>query len=103
MSDVTDFRDTTERLGNLDALVSVDTAVAHLAAALNKPTWVLLPYTPDYRWMQFTSFSNWYPSMRLFRQKRSADWRSVIKQLRSALDELFLLDLKALSEETIVR
>ena len=98
-----DFSDTAHVIQQLDLVISVDTAVAHLAAALNKPTWLLLPYTPDYRWMQFTSFSNWYPSMRLFRQKRSADWRSVTQQLRSAFDELFLLDLKALTEELIVR
>jgi len=98
-----DFSDTAHVIQQLDLIISVDTAVAHLAGALHKPTWLLLPYTPDYRWLRSKSFSYWYPSMRLFRQKQRGDWNSVTQQLKSALDELFLLDLRALSDETIVR
>ena len=85
MSDVTDFRDTAERLGNLDALVSVDTAAAHLAGAMGLPTFVLLPHTPDWRWMLSRSDTPWYQSMRLFRQTTPENWRGLIRALREVL------------------
>ncbi|MBM5786187.1 MAG: glycosyltransferase family 9 protein, partial [Cyanobacteria bacterium K_DeepCast_35m_m1_288] len=80
-----------------DLVISVDTAVAHLAGALGKPTWLLLPHNADYRWLRNRDDSPWYPGMRLFRQEQLGDWGSVIHQLRAALDQLFLLDLKALA------
>ena len=85
MSDVTDFRDTAERLGNLDALVSVDTAVAHLAGAMGLPTFVLLPHTPDWRWMLSRSDTPLYQSMRLFRKTNPGNWRGPIRALREVL------------------
>jgi len=85
MSDVTDFRDTAERLGNLDALVSVDTAAAHLAGAMGLPTFVLLPHTPDWRWMLSRSDTPWYQSMRLFQQTTPRNWRGPIRALREVL------------------
>jgi ADP-heptose:LPS heptosyltransferase len=85
MSDVTDCRDTAERLGNLDALVSVDTAAAHLAGAMGLPTFVLLPHTPDWRWMLSRSDTPWYQSMRLFRQTTPGNWRGLIRALREVL------------------
>ena len=85
MSDVTDFRDTAERLGDLDALVSVDTAVAHLAGAMGLPTFVLLPHTPDWRWMLSRLDTPWYQSVRLFRQTIPGDWRGPIGALRKVL------------------
>ena len=85
MSDVTDFRDTAERLGDLDALISVDTAVAHLAGAMGLPTFVLLPHTPDWRWMLSRSDTPWYQSVRLFRQTTPGNWREPIGALREVL------------------
>lgn len=80
-----DFGDTAAAVLNLDLVISVDTSVAHLAGALGKPVWVLLPYAPDWRWMLHRSDSPWYPSAQLFRQPMPGDWNSVIRQVRSAL------------------
>jgi ADP-heptose:LPS heptosyltransferase len=94
---LTDFTDTAHLIHQLDLVISVDTAVAHLAGALGKPTWLLLPHNADYRWLRDRDDSPWYPGMRLFRQAQLGDWASVIQQLRAALDQLFLLDLQALA------
>jgi tetratricopeptide (TPR) repeat protein len=83
-----DFADTAALIAHLDLVIAVDTAVAHLAAALGKPVWVALPFTPDWRWQLERSDSPWYPGMRLFRQTRRGDWSDVIDALRSALAEL---------------
>jgi len=85
MSDVTDFCDTVERLGNLDALVGVDTTVTHLAGAMDLPTFVLLPHTPDWRWMLSRSDTPWYQSVRLFRQTTPGNWPEPIGALREVL------------------
>ena len=94
---LTDFSDTAQLLSQLDLIISVDTAVAHLAGALNKPTWVLLPQNADFRWLRQRSDSPWYPSMRLFRQQAHGDWQSVADQLDEAFDSMLLLDTKALA------
>ena len=91
-----DFSDTAAVLQQLDLVVSVDTAVAHLAGALNKPTWLLLPQNADFRWLRERADSPWYPSMRLFRQQTHGDWQSVEEQLSDAFDSMFLLDTKSL-------
>ena len=82
------FADTAGLIARLDLVISVDTSVAHLAGALGKPVWVLLPWLPDWHWQLGRSDSPWYPSARLFRQTESDDWKSVIATLRQELDAL---------------
>ena len=76
--DLRDFADTAALIETLDLVVSVDTSVAHLAGALGKPVWVMLPYNPDWRWLLKRADSPWYPTARLFRQKSSRDWAGVV-------------------------
>jgi hypothetical protein len=91
-SDISDFADTAAIVSQLDLVICIDTAIAHLAGALNKPCWVLLPALgTDWRWLQERSDSPWYPdAMRLFRQTKSGDWTSTIddvaRELRSWVD-----------------
>src|SRR5262249_52941310 len=77
-ADLSDFAETAALIACLDLVISVDTGVAHLAAALGCPTWILLPYTPDFRWLLDRDDSPWYPTARLFRQSESREYRSVI-------------------------
>jgi len=74
---IQDFADTAALIAQLDLIITVDTAVAHLAGAMAKPVWVLLPFSPDWRWLLDRSDSPWYPTMRLFRQPQPCDWESV--------------------------
>ncbi|MGD8883604.1 MAG: tetratricopeptide repeat protein, partial [Desulfobacterales bacterium] len=83
--ELNDFADTAGLIENLDLVISVDTAVAHLAGAMGKPVWVLLPFIPDWRWMLDQNDTPWYPSMRLFRQKMKGDWNNVFKQVAKEL------------------
>jgi Flp pilus assembly protein TadD len=85
-SDLTDFAETAALVSCLDLVISVDTSVAHLAAALGRPTWILLPYLPDYRWLLDRDDSPWYPTARLFRQSERRDWAEVIDRVRGVLD-----------------
>ncbi len=80
-----DWLDTAAVILNLDLVISVDTAVAHLAGALGRPVWTLLPHRPDWRWMLETSTTPWYPTARLFRQPRPGAWDAVFSQLSEAL------------------
>lgn len=86
--EIDDFADTAAAIANLDVVICVDTAVAHLAGAMNKPVWVILPYAPDFRWLEAGDASPWYPSMRLFRQANAGDWESVFTRLKSSLMQL---------------
>jgi tetratricopeptide (TPR) repeat protein len=83
-----DFADTAALVKCLDLVITVDTSVAHLAAALGRPTWILLPWTPDYRWLLGRDDSPWYPTVRLFRQNETRDYTSVIDQIRIELLKL---------------
>ena len=83
-----DFADTAALIEQLDLVISIDTAVAHLAGALGKPVFVLLPYAPDWRWMIGLPNSPWYPTMRLFRQRQQGAWSSVIQEASVELDHL---------------
>ena len=80
-----DFSDTAALTEQLDLVISVDTSVAHLAGALGRPAWVLLPFAPDWRWLLERSDSPWYPTMRLFRQPRAGDWAAAIGEVAAAL------------------
>ena len=70
---------------NLDLVISVDTAPCHLAGAMNIPTWILLPYPSDWRWLRNRTDSVWYPSVQLFKQPKTGDWESVIQEVVTAL------------------
>ncbi|MBE9186359.1 tetratricopeptide repeat protein [Microcoleus sp. LEGE 07076] len=83
-----DFADTAAVVSQLDLVISVDTAVAHLAGALGKPVWILLCFTPDWRWMLQREDSPWYPTARLFRQQKPGDWEEVFDRVKAALQEL---------------
>lgn len=83
-----DFAEAATVLTQLDLLITIDSAIAHLAGAMGLPAWVLLPHTADWRWMVDRADSPWYPSLRLFRQPAPGDWRSVMGQVRTSLDTL---------------
>ncbi len=80
-----DFADTAAVIASLDAVIAVDTAVAHLAGAMGKPLFLLLPFAADFRWLRERADSPWYPTARLFRQPQFGDWDSVVKILRQEL------------------
>jgi hypothetical protein len=82
------FADTAALIEHLDLVITVDTSVAHLAGALGKAVWILLPFSPDWRWLLDRADSPWYPTARLFRQPRIGDWASVIDEVAAALADL---------------
>jgi Flp pilus assembly protein TadD len=82
-----DFADTSAAIAALDLVISVDTAVAHLAGAMGKPTWTLLPFVPDWRWEHATAQSPWYPTMRLYRQDTRDDWSTVLSRVAADLQD----------------
>ena len=79
------FSDTAAMITSLDLVICVDTAVAHLAGALGKPVWLLLPAVGEFRWLQHREDSPWYPTMRLFRQRTPGDWREVMARVEAEL------------------
>ncbi len=86
-SELADFRDTAALASLMDVVVSVDTSVAHLAGALARPLWLLLPFSPDWRWLLDRSDTPWYPTARIFRQPRIGDWSSVIERVAAELQK----------------
>ncbi len=87
-SELGDFADTAAIISQLDLVITVDTAVAHLTGAIGKPVWVLISYVPDNRWLLERSDTPWYPSMRLFRQPNLGDWAGVFTQVTQQLQNL---------------
>ena len=83
--DLADLAETAALIECMDLVITVDTAVAHLAGAMGKPVWIMLPHSPDYRWMLERSDSPWYPTARLVRQTRRGDWSGVVETLRAQL------------------
>lgn len=83
--DLRDFDDTAALIEALDLVVTVDTAVAHLAGALGRPLWLLNRAESEWRWMLARSDSPWYPTLRIFRQRVTQQWAGVIDEVRAAL------------------
>lgn len=86
--ELADFADTAALVSTLDLVITVDTSTAHLAGALGKPVWILLPYAPDWRWLLKREDSPWYPSARLFRQAQTDDWSVPLSRVREALTRM---------------
>lgn len=87
-SQINDFTDTAEIIMALDLVISVDTSVAHLAGALGKPVWTLIPAVPDWRWLQDRTDTPWYPTMRLYRQPKIGDWTTPLAAVKADLAKL---------------
>lgn len=87
--ELSDFADTAALIENLDLVITVDTVIAHLAGALGKPVWILLPHVADWRWLLDRTDSPWYPSARLYRQSTRGDWTSVIERVMVQLHREF--------------
>ena len=81
-----DFSDTAALIDELDLVISIDTAVAHLAGALGKPVWILLPFHPDFRWLRNKEDSPWYPTARLFRQTKDGEWGDILEKVSNEID-----------------
>lgn len=99
---IRDFSDTAALIVNLDLVITIDTAVAHLAGALGKPVWVMLPHEADWRWMRDRSDSAWYPSMRLFRQAEVGDWSMVAGQVVMALQDCYAHETESDAAEDVL-
>jgi tetratricopeptide (TPR) repeat protein len=84
-SELTDLAETAGAIASLDLVIAVDTAVVHLAGALGRPAWVLLPFSPDWRWMLERADSLWYPTLKLYRQRAPGDWAGVVARVAADL------------------
>ncbi len=84
-AEIGDYDDTMALLSSLDQVITVDTSVGHLSAALGRPTWIMLAHAPDWRWLMDREDTPWYPTVRLFRQKMAGDWAEVMRRVGAAL------------------
>ena len=82
------FMDTAAVIQNLDLVITADTSIVHLAGALGKPVWILIPYVPEWRWMQNTDKTPWYPKAKLLRQEKPIDWTHVMKKVKKLLEHV---------------
>jgi len=89
-NELNDFLDTAAAMMSLDLIISSDTSIVNLAGALGRPVWVLLSFNPDWRWLLDRTDSPWYPTARLFRQRKSGDWSPVVDEARAGLEKLLL-------------
>lgn len=87
-AEIGDYDDTMALLSSLDLVITVDTSVGHLSAALGRPTWILLAHAPDWRWLMTREDTPWYPTVRLFRQAVAGDWADVMRRVAAALRDL---------------
>jgi hypothetical protein len=87
-SEMENFAETAALIQNLDLVITIDSSMAHLAGALGKPAWVMLPYIPDWRWCRDRDDSPWYPTARLFRQDASRSWDQVIERVAGELPSM---------------
>jgi hypothetical protein len=83
-----DFADSAALISHLDVVITVDTSIAHLAGALGKPVWIMLPFNPDFRWLRDRDDSPWYPTAKLFRQTTDGAWAGVFERVLSELDRI---------------
>jgi tetratricopeptide (TPR) repeat protein/glycosyltransferase involved in cell wall biosynthesis len=95
-----DFADTASAISQLDLVISVDTAVAHLAGALGKPVWVLLSFAPDWRWLLDREDNPWYPTARLFRQSQPESWQDLFEEVQAALSLFAIANTASYSEDS---
>ncbi|MEG4519068.1 MULTISPECIES: tetratricopeptide repeat protein [unclassified Microcoleus] len=95
-----DFADTASAISQLDLVISVDTAVAHLAGALGKPVWVLLSFAPDWRWLLDREDNPWYPTARLFRQSQPESWQELLEEVQAALSLFAIANTASYSEDS---
>jgi ADP-heptose:LPS heptosyltransferase len=84
-SELTDFGETAALIENLDLVITVDTSMGHLAGAMGKPVWIMVPKAADWRWMLEREDSAWYPTARLFRQQKPGEWDQVLARVTQAL------------------
>ncbi len=85
---LSDFADTAALCQSMDLVISVDTSVAHLAGALGRPVWLMLPYDPDWRWGLHSGATPWYPRMRIYRQAQRRDWNDPLERMAQDLRAL---------------
>ena len=83
-----DFTDTAAAIENMDLTISVDTSIIHLAGAMGKTAWILIPYESDWRWMLNRQDSPWYPTIKLFRQKEYGNWEELFHQVADRVENL---------------
>ena len=86
-AEIQTFEDTVAIMDGLDLVLAVDTSIIHMAAAMGKPTWVMLPFAPDFRWMTERIDSPWYPTLRLFRHPAPRRWDILVPHVTEALAE----------------